>query len=50
MNIKEKQKYVENFDFPFCHEASKYEKLAKIRQGILGKKKTTSIQLLTFYL
>lgn len=36
MNTKEKEKYIEEFDFPFCEEASKYEKIAKIGQGTFG--------------
>jgi cyclin-dependent kinase 9 len=36
MNTKEKEKYIEEFDFPFCDEASKYEKVAKIGQGTFG--------------
>lgn len=37
MNTKEKEKYIEEFDFPFCEEASKYEKIAKIGQGTFGQ-------------
>lgn len=36
MNTREKEKYIEEFDFPFCEEASKYEKIAKIGQGTFG--------------
>nr|CAD7446999.1 unnamed protein product [Timema bartmani] len=37
MNTKEKEKYIEEFDFPLCDEASKYEKVAKIGQGTFGE-------------
>ncbi|XP_049786418.1 cyclin-dependent kinase 9 [Schistocerca cancellata] len=37
MNIKEKEKYIEEFDFPYCDEATKYEKVAKIGQGTFGE-------------
>lgn len=36
MSTKEKEKYVENFSFPYCAEADKYEKVAKIGQGTFG--------------
>jgi cyclin-dependent kinase 9 len=36
MNLKEKQKYIENFNFQYCAESSKYEKVAKIGQGTFG--------------
>lgn len=36
MNTKEKEKYIEEFDFPYCDEATKYEKIAKIGQGTFG--------------
>lgn len=36
MNIKEKEKYIENFMFPHCDETTKYEKVAKIGQGTFG--------------
>jgi hypothetical protein len=34
--MKEKEKYLEEFDFPFCDEVGKYEKVAKIGQGTFG--------------
>ncbi|KAJ8688565.1 hypothetical protein QAD02_024360 [Eretmocerus hayati] len=37
MNIKGKEKYIEEFDFPFCDESSKYEKVSKIGQGTFGE-------------
>lgn len=36
MNTKEKEKYIEEFEFPHCDESSKYEKVAKIGQGTFG--------------
>ncbi|KAI5701034.1 hypothetical protein M8J75_005441 [Diaphorina citri] len=36
-NAKEKEKYIEDYDFPFCDEATKYEKVAKIGQGTFGE-------------
>jgi len=32
-----KDQYIEQFDFPFCEEVSKYEKQAKIGQGTFGE-------------
>lgn len=36
MNIREKEKYIENFNFPHCDETAKYERVAKIGQGTFG--------------
>lgn len=36
LSLPAKQKYIEEFDFPFCNESSKYEKVAKIGQGTFG--------------
>lgn len=35
-SLAEKQKYVEKFDFPFCPDFSKYEKIDKIGQVTFG--------------
>lgn len=37
MNSKEKEKYIEEYDFPYCDEASKYVKITKIGQGTFGE-------------
>lgn len=36
LTLAEKQKYIENYDFKYCDESSKYEKVAKIGQGTFG--------------
>lgn len=36
MSMKEKEKYIEEFAFPYCDETTKYEKVAKIGQGTFG--------------
>lgn len=36
LSLAAKQKYIEEYDFPFCNESSKYEKVAKIGQGTFG--------------
>lgn len=36
MNIKEREKYIEEYNFVHCDESSKYEKVAKIGQGTFG--------------
>ena len=37
MNVSETHSYIENYDFPYCEEVSKYEKQAKIGQGTFGE-------------
>jgi cyclin-dependent kinase 9 len=36
LSLADKQKYIEEYNFPFCDESSKYEKVAKIGQGTFG--------------
>lgn len=36
LNMATKEKYIENYDFMYCDESSKYEKVAKIGQGTFG--------------
>lgn len=36
LTLLEKQKYIEDYDFPYCDESNKYEKVAKIGQGTFG--------------
>ncbi|XP_058125393.1 cyclin-dependent kinase 9 isoform X2 [Anopheles coustani] len=37
LNLADKQKYIETYDFPYCDESSKYEKVTKIGQGTFGE-------------
>lgn len=43
MNRAEKEKYIENFEYPFCDDVNKYEKLSKIGQGTFGYVKNSII-------
>ena len=36
LTLAEKQKYIEDYDFLYCDESGKYEKVAKIGQGTFG--------------
>ena len=36
MNRADRDKYIETFDYPFCDDVGKYEKLSKIGQGTFG--------------
>lgn len=35
-SLAAKQKYIEDYDFPYCDESGKYEKVSKIGQGTFG--------------
>uniref|UniRef100_A0A1A9WQQ9 Protein kinase domain-containing protein n=1 Tax=Glossina brevipalpis TaxID=37001 RepID=A0A1A9WQQ9_9MUSC len=37
MSIFDKQKYIGDYNFPYCDESSKYEKVTKIGQGTFGE-------------
>ncbi|XP_022901989.1 cyclin-dependent kinase 9 [Onthophagus taurus] len=37
MSTREKEKYIENFNFPYCDDSVKYEKVTKIGQGTFGE-------------
>jgi len=39
---REREKYLEEFNFSFCNDATKFEKLAKIGQGTFGYLSITS--------
>lgn len=34
--MSSKYHYIENYNFPYCDESSKYEKVSKIGQGTFG--------------
>ncbi|XP_055702724.1 cyclin-dependent kinase 9 [Phlebotomus papatasi] len=36
-SLTAKQKYIEDYDFPYCDESGKYEKVSKIGQGTFGE-------------
>ncbi|XP_059613626.1 cyclin-dependent kinase 9 [Phlebotomus argentipes] len=36
-SLAAKQKYIEEYDFPYCDESGKYEKVSKIGQGTFGE-------------
>ncbi|XP_014599399.1 PREDICTED: cyclin-dependent kinase 9-like [Polistes canadensis] len=37
MNRKEKEKYIQDFNFPYCKNVIKYKKIVKIGQGTFGE-------------
>ncbi|ERL90700.1 hypothetical protein D910_08047 [Dendroctonus ponderosae] len=37
MSMRDKEKYIETFSFPYCEEATKYQTVAKIGQGTFGE-------------
>lgn len=36
LNMRDKEKYIENFNFSYCDLTQKYEKVTKIGQGTFG--------------
>lgn len=43
MTTKEKEKYIEEFNFPYCNESEKYHQMTKIGQGTFGYVATKAI-------
>ena len=39
----------DTFDFPYCHEVSKYEKIAKVGQGTFGLEALLDVNLPPFW-